>query len=160
MIENKGLNRVALLIAEFFYCGCIPYAPGTVGSLASLIIWGPSVYYAWPLFIKLMLLVLLFFIGVWASRYGIAYYQTPDPKQVVIDEVVGQGIPFLVINAHFLEIIIAFVLFRFFDVLKPWPIKAIERRFLNEWGIMLDDVLAGIFAMIVIVLGKYLILSL
>lgn len=144
------------MVAEFFYCGRFPFGPGTMGSLGSLVIWVPSLYFAWPLGVKLALLVVLFFIGVWASGYGIAHYQTSDPKQVVIDEVVGQGIPFLVMSPNPLEIAAAFLLFRFFDILKPWPIKAIEHRFRDRWGIMIDDVVAGIFAMIIIFAGKYL----
>lgn len=141
-------------MAEFFYCGRFPIAPGTAGSLASLLIWIPSVYFAWPFFIKLALLFLLFFVGVWASGYGITHYKKSDPKQVVIDEVVGQGIPFLFIGCSFVEIFLAFVFFRFFDILKPWPIKAVEHRFQDKWGIMLDDVVAGSFALALLFLGK------
>lgn len=148
--------RFALLLAEFFYCGRFPFAPGTMGSLGSLVIWIPSVYFAWSLSLKLFLLVAIFLIGVWASKYGIKYYQRSDPPQVVIDEVVGQGIPFLLIGPSILEIILAFLLFRFFDIVKPWPIKALERRFQDKWGIMIDDVVAGIFALLIIFLGKSL----
>ncbi len=144
-----------VLLAEFFYCGRFPIMPGTMGSLGSLVIWIPSVYFAWPFFIKLFLLVAIFFIGVWASGPAIDYYQKSDPKQVVIDEVVGQGIPFLIIHYCLFEIVLAFLLFRFFDILKPWPIKWIERRFPDRWGIMLDDVMAGIFALLVLAIVQY-----
>ena len=63
---------------------------------------------------------------------------------------VGIGFPFLIINPNIIEIILAFGLFRFFDIIKPWPISYIEKRFPDHWGIMLDDVLAGIFAMLVL----------
>lgn len=155
-MSKSKISFFALIVAEFFYCGRFPFAPGTVGSLGSLVIWVPSVYFAWPLVTKLALLVALFFIGVWASGYGIMHYQKTDPKQVVIDEVVGQGIPFLVIGPNAIEIAIAFLLFRFFDILKPWPIRAIEHRFLDKWGIMLDDVAAGVFALATIFIGKSL----
>lgn len=148
------LERIALLIAEFFYCGKSPYAPGTVGTLGALFIWVPAVYFAWPLWLYLVVLVLLFFIGLWASAYGIKYYHKVDPQQVVIDEVVGVGLPFLLVSPNWIEVVLAFVLFRFFDILKPWPIKTVEKKFPNEWGIMLDDVVAGIFAMIFLYLAK------
>lgn len=153
MIHNwsKGFF---LLLAEFFYCGRFPFAPGTAGSLASLAIWVPLVYYGVSNTTIIAILVSLFFLGVWASSYGIAHYRCPDPKQVVIDEVVGQGLPFLVIGPGFLEIAAAFLLFRFFDILKPWPIKLIEREFPDHWGIMLDDVAAGIMAMMVIFIAQ------
>jgi phosphatidylglycerophosphatase A len=147
--------RFARIVAEFFYCGRFPVAPGTVGSLGSLVIWIPSVYCAWPITVRLAMLGALFFLGVWASRYAIDYYQQPDPKQVVIDEVVGQGIPFLVISPNLWQVVFSFLLFRFFDIVKPWPIRTVEHSFRDQWGIMLDDVIAGIFAMMVLFIGKY-----
>ena len=153
-MRQKLKKSLALLIAEFFYCGRFPYAPGTIGSLGALIIWVPALYCAWPFWLKLLVLALLFIIGLWASTYGIAYYKKSDPKQVVIDEVVGIGLPFLVISPHIFEIVAAFVLFRFFDIVKPWPIKYVEKRFPDHWGIMLDDIVAGIFAMIIMLLSK------
>jgi phosphatidylglycerophosphatase A len=153
-MHQKLKARVALLIAEFFYCGRFPYAPGTVGSLGALLIWVPALIFNWALWLKISVLVVLFVIGLWASSYGIAYYQKSDPKQVVIDEVVGIGLPFLVINNNIFEMILAFVLFRFFDIIKPWPINYVEKRFPDKWGIMLDDVVAGLFAMIILVLRR------
>jgi phosphatidylglycerophosphatase A len=147
-------EQFALLIAEFFFCGRSPVMPGTIGSLGSLIIWIPALLFRWPLWIKLGLLCAIFCIGVWASKYAISYYQKSDPPQVVIDEVVGQGIPFLVIGPYWPEILLAFLLFRFFDIVKPWPIKFFERQFPDAFGIMIDDVIAGIFAMAVIFIGK------
>jgi phosphatidylglycerophosphatase A len=151
-MQRVSKTWIALLIAEFFYCGRSPIAPGTVGSLASLVIWVPAIYFAWPVFVKLSLVVALFFLGLWASSYGIRYYGNIDPKQIVIDEVVGQGIPFLLISSMGLEILFAFLLFRFFDIVKPWPIKSIERDFPNHWGLMLDDVAAGICALFILFL--------
>lgn len=146
-----------LLVAEFFYCGRFPIMPGTIGSLGSLLIWVPAVYFGWSLAIKLLLIVAIFIIGTWASGHAISYYKVVDPKQVVIDEVVGQGIPFLIATASVFEVFLAFLLFRFFDILKPWPIKWVEKRFPDCLGIMLDDVVAGIFALIVLALIQFFI---
>lgn len=154
MAQNDRTATFARILAEFFYCGRFPFAPGTIGSLGSLVIWIPSVLFAWALWVKLALLVGIFFVGVWASGYGILHYQRSDPKQVVIDEVVGQGIPFLICAPHVIEYVACFALFRFFDILKPWPIKWVEDRYHDKWGIMLDDVVAGIFAMMVLFIGK------
>ncbi len=152
-MPSKLISKLALLIAEFFYCGRFPYAPGTVGTIGALVIWIPAVYYAWPWWVNWPLLALLFVVGVWASKYGIEHYQKEDPKQVVIDEVVGVGFPFLVIEASLWQVAAAFVLFRFFDILKPWPIKMAE-RLPGAWGVMLDDVVAGIFTMAIILLAQ------
>lgn len=155
MTTKKPINRFAVMVAEFFYCGRFPFMPGTIGSLGSLVIWVPSVYCAWPLVVNLALLIGIFFIGVWASGHAIVHYQKSDPPQVVIDEVVGQGIVFLVVTPTVWECILAFILFRTFDILKPWPIKALERRFLDRWGIMIDDVAAGIYALVLLLGLKY-----
>jgi phosphatidylglycerophosphatase A len=150
----KVKTRIALLIAEFFYCGRFPYAPGTMGSLGALLIWVPLLLYSHIIYIFIALL-LIFIIGIWSSSYGIAYYQKPDPKQVVIDEVAGMGIAFLVISPTVGQIIAAFVLFRFFDIIKPWPISYVEKRCPLAWGIMLDDIVAGIFTMALLALYNF-----
>ncbi len=148
MTADPKINRFALIVAEFFYSGRIPFAPGTMGTLASLAIWIPAVYFQWPLLVVGALLIALFAVGTWAAGHAIAYYKKCDPPQVVIDEVVGQGLVFLVVDPRPLQVILAFLLFRFFDITKPWPIKQFERRFKDRFGIMIDDVVAGIFAAI------------
>lgn len=157
MKATHAKNRIALFVAEFFYCGRFSLAPGTMGSLGSLVIWIPSIYFAWPLWINIALLIGLFAVGVWASGYAIVHYKKSDPPQVVIDEVVGQGLPFLVIGPSVIEIVFAFALFRLFDIWKPWPIRKLEKMYQDKWGIMIDDVVAGIFAAMVLLAGKYLI---
>ncbi len=153
MIPKSLKQSLALLVAEFFYCGRFPVAPGTAGSLGAMIIWVPMLYLAWPRWLILGLIVVLFGIGIWASAYGIEYYQQKDPKQVVIDEVVGVGIAFLVISPNWLEVASAFLLFRLFDIIKPWPIKHGE-NLPGAWGIMIDDVIAGIFSALVLLAIK------
>ncbi|MCA9508401.1 MAG: phosphatidylglycerophosphatase A [Myxococcales bacterium] len=148
-------TKIALLIAEFFYCGRFPIAPGTCGTAGALVIWVPALFFSWSCWLILSLLLMLFFIGIWASDYGIEHYKKDDPKQVVIDEVVGVGIPFLIIDPSVQQVFTAFVLFRFFDILKPWPIKWVERSFPKAWGIMLDDVVAGIFALLALLFARY-----
>lgn len=154
MPKKSFKTSLALFIAEFFYCGKFPYAPGTIGSLGALFIYVPILYSSFPRWILLPIIIILFFLGLWASHYGIVHYKKNDPKQVVIDEVVGIALPFLVINAHWYEVLLAFGLFRFFDIVKPWPINMLEKRFKNAFGLMFDDVIAGFFAMILILIAK------
>ncbi len=154
-MKSLVIKKIALLIAEFFYCGRFPWMPGTCGSLGALVIWVPALYLDAPWWLLLLLIVALFAIGTWASGYGIEHYQREDPKEVVIDEVVGIGFPFLVASALPSQVILAFVLFRFFDILKPWPIGWVERAFPGAWGVMLDDVLAGLMAMLMLVLINF-----
>ena len=73
--------------------------------------------------------------------------ENPDPKEVVIDEVAGQGIAFLFCPFAWPWLLAAFVLFRFFDILKPWPVGWIDRNWHGGWGIMADDLVAGLYAL-------------
>lgn len=152
-MQHKQKHRLALLVATFFGCGKFFLAPGTIGSLASLLIWIPLSMFC-PIYINVLLIIILFFLGVWSSQYAIDYYQKVDPSQVVIDEVVGQGIACLCISDNYVSMAFAFLLFRFFDIIKPWPIKKIEKLFPNKWGIMLDDVAAGFMALILCYWGQ------
>ncbi len=141
----------AIVVATFFGAGKFRYASGTVGSLAALpVIWliqstlGNSAVVVFA--------VLLFFLGVWASRVYIEISGDKDPKPVVVDEVVGQAIAisFLPVSAE--AYIAAFILFRFFDVTKIWPANWAERRPNQALAVMLDDVIAGFYAGVVSVL--------
>ncbi len=133
-------------IALWFGAGKLPRAPGTWGSLAAL-------PFAWliveatgtPLSLLLAALVLLP-IGVWASALHSERTNTHDAGEIVVDEVAGQWIALAVAPLSPLGWILAFVLFRIFDIVKPWPISWIDQRVSGGWGIMLDDIVAGLFA--------------
>ena len=92
-------------------------------------------------------------MGCWASGVYIAAGDDPDPSPVVIDEVAGQWLTLLVAPLDLAWYALAFVLFRFFDILKPWPIGWLERRVPGALGVMLDDVAAALAAMAVLALA-------
>ena len=148
------------LLATWFGSGLIPKAPGTMGSLAALpFAWALLAFCGpWELAVAS---VAVFAVGIWASgRYADALGRS-DPGEVVIDEVAGQWIALipapLLADKLWLAFAAGFVLFRLFDIIKPWPISWAERRFSGAWGIMIDDVIAGVFAAIgVWGLGVYL----
>ncbi len=131
------------LIATWFGAGLLPKAPGTWGSLAALpcawlIAWagGPAALAAAA--------AAAFAIGWWASeRYAKGRH---DPGEVVIDEVAGQWLVLIVAPLHPLFYGIAFLLFRFADITKPWPANWAEQRLPGGLGIMADDIIAGIYA--------------
>jgi len=102
---------------------------------------------SWP--IHLALVAAVFGIGLWASNHALSKFDNDDPKAIVIDEVAGMGLSLLCVPFAYLHIALAFGLFRLFDIWKPWPIRQIERRFHRGFGIMIDDVIAGVFALIV-----------
>jgi len=128
------------LVATCFGLGTVPWAPGTWGS-------GVGVFLYWitrgfPFWAKLIFLALLTFLGTLASqRIALAFGQE-DPSAVIIDEVAGAYLALLGHPADPLHLLVGFFLFRFFDIWKPWPIRATE-RLPGGFGIMADDLAAG-----------------
>ncbi len=133
------------LLATWFGSGLLPKAPGTWGSLAAL----PFAFLiaalagTWGLLAAAAVATL---VGVWAAGVYAARSRQADPQAVVIDEVAGQWLA-LVPVAHDLRLYaVAFLAFRFFDIVKVWPAGRIDRELKGGWGIMLDDIVAGLYA--------------
>ena len=154
---NKYLKRVAWFISTGAGVGLSPVAPGTFGTAAALLIYYvlpvPS---ASPIFLSIILLGLI--IGIWATGI-LSTDNDPDPGKVVWDEYVGLWITCFLLPKTWGWLICAFFLFRIFDILKPWPIRRVE-SLPKGWGIMLDDVLAGIYGSLCINITHILFLSL
>ena len=137
------------LLATWFKTGLIKYFPGTFGSIASLpfaaliTFWGGQ---------KLLLIftIILFLIGIYIANYYSSLIGKKDPSEIVIDEVVGQWLVLVFVPLDLLMYIVALVLFRFFDILKPWPIKLVENKYDGGFGIMIDDILASIYSILII----------
>ena len=131
-------------IATGFYTGYSPYAPGTVGSLAASLFYsqvGFFLPYSSRVFLGVFLLV-GFFLGVWSASLYADIVGKEDPTEVVIDEWVGQMMGFLLVPFEPIYVLWGFLLFRILDILKPPPIRMVE-KLPKGWGIMLDDVIAG-----------------
>lgn len=142
------LSDPAGWIASGFGSGLSPVAPGTAGSLAALLPYFLLRELWWPWY--LLIVALAFVLGVWASEKIVRRLQLDDPGVIVWDEFVGQWIALIAAPHDWRWIIVAFVLFRFFDVLKPWPVSLADRRIKGGFGVMFDDVLAGIYALLVL----------
>ena len=152
MTEQRTEQRVrvrptdpAVVIATWFGSGFLPLAPGSWASLAALpgaafLVWlgGPVVV--------LGAAAALFVLGIWAADAYMAATAIHDPPAIVIDEVVGQWLALALLPLDPLAYTLAFLLFRVFDVLKPWPANFIDRAVTGGFGVMLDDVVAGIYA--------------
>ena len=143
------------LIATGLGVGHFPYGPGTMGALLAIIIWFPITlvtHYTTWLPITSLLILLFTFLGAWSSTIAERYWGE-DPSRVVIDEVVGQWITLLAVPAIYSwwHILAAFILFRFFDIVKPFGVRKME-QFKGGWGIMADDVLAGCYGAIIVYL--------
>lgn len=150
----------ASLIATFLGSGLLRPAPGTWGSLAAL----PALYLlhitgGFP--IVAAATVVVFFVGWWATTQYVAGRDDHDPSEVVIDEVAGQWLALWPVSAgawqRGIEVealwpgwLTAFVAFRFFDILKPWPISWADRKS-TPFGVMLDDIFAGIYAALTVI---------
>ena len=138
--------RVAELIGTVFYIGKIPFASGTWGSLAALICW----YFLKPKIIDPLFLLItggLFFIGIAVSEIITKEWNINDPKEIVIDEWVGMWIALYLVPHNTLWSLVAFINFRIFDIFKPGPVKIMDEMH-SSIGIMMDDVVAGILALL------------
>ncbi|MBU6444325.1 MAG: phosphatidylglycerophosphatase A [Alphaproteobacteria bacterium] len=129
--------------------GLIPFAPGTLASLAAL-------PFAWLLLVTGDIdglgtgIALAIAIGLWACDMTVSETGNPDPQQCVIDELAGQWIACMAAPLTLTGFAVAFVAFRVFDIWKPWPISAAEKA-KGGMGVMADDLVAGLFALIVVV---------
>jgi phosphatidylglycerophosphatase A len=132
-------------LATCFKIGHLPIAPGTWGSLAAVIGWWLWLQYLDPL-VFIVLIITIFIIGVFATNIIIDHTGEKDPSRIVIDEVAGQWLGLLVLPDGALYIAAAFISFRLLDIIKPWPIRQLE-KFPKGWGVMLDDMLAGILTL-------------
>lgn len=149
------MDRLLMFIATGAYSGYLPKAPGTWGSAVGVLIW-LLVYRLEPMS-YLAVLAALFIIGVFSAGAAEKIVDRGDPGIVVIDEIVGQLIALSLAPAHPAAALAGFCLFRFFDILKPFPIGWIDRHLHGGLGIMLDDVVAGLYALLVLQLGLWLI---
>ena len=158
-VDLAGVPVVPLTIATFFFTGLSPVASGTVGSLvAALLYWLVTPLQHWAVLAVAIVIVLV--VGVWSSSIVERAMNVQDPGIIVIDEVLGQWIALFSLsyagNPAF--IILAFLAFRFFDIVKIWPARYFERMH-GGTGVMLDDAVAGVYANIAAHLAMFAILS-
>jgi phosphatidylglycerophosphatase A len=141
----------AWTIATFFGAGLLRPGPGTWGSIAAVLLWAVFAGFAHPspttlLFALLAAIAVVLVLGIPAATIAARESGRPDPGFIVIDEVAGQWIALLFCPADWGHAIVALVLFRLFDILKPPPARQLE-RLPAGWGIVFDDVAAGLYAL-------------
>ena len=149
-------NKLANWFSTVFKVGYLPLAPGTWGSLAALAVWF-LIIESTSTITFIALIIIIFALGVYTSSITERYLNKIDPSVIVIDEWVGQWIALLFLPKSLLWGLVAFALFRLFDIWKPYPINSLD-KISNGWGIMLDDVLAGLYALLGVQLLRYLII--
>jgi phosphatidylglycerophosphatase A len=150
-VQNRNQTKYAWATATFFGAGLLKPGPGTWGSVAAVLLWGAFASLAHPS--RLMLLIALLIgialaiiLGIPAATIVERESGLHDPGFVVIDEVIGQWIALLFSPVDWHHGLIALVLFRLFDIVKPFPVRRFE-RLPAGWGIVFDDVAAGLYAL-------------
>lgn len=147
------LTDPVAFLATWFGSGLAKKAPGTWGTLASLPFAYGLMLAGGPLLL-LGAVVVIFFVGIWAAGKYAATLGASDPSEVVIDEVAAMWLTLMAAPMTPLGWLMAFGLFRLFDIAKPWPVSLADRKLKGGFGIMADDILAAIYAMIALVLTR------
>jgi phosphatidylglycerophosphatase A len=158
------MKKINILVSTFFGCGYLTKIPGTITSIVTTIL----IYLAYEylgfteLKFSIIFFILLFLYSFYAVKNSESEFKNKDPRQIVIDEVLGQSMPLILVlylsqkNQLDIQIEIYYVLsllfFRFFDILKPFPVSYFDRNFKNYFGIIMDDIMAGIYSMFLIYL--------
>ena len=158
------MKKINLLISTFFGNGYISKIPGTFTSLSTLII----LYILFEVlqFKNLNYILILYSITFFYSFYAVmdseTEFEDKDPRQIVIDEVLGQAMPLIFIvylsSKNLINVpveiyyFLSFILFRFFDIVKPFPVSYFDKQHKNFFGIIMDDIMAGLYTMLIIYL--------
>jgi len=139
------MNTLSMIFSTFFGTGFCPIAPGTAASFLTMLLFKLGLYkLSWPF--QALVIIALFIAGGAASTRYAGLLKRKDPGRIVIDETCGQLVAlFLVTPPSWTKLLLAFFLFRIFDIIKPYPIKKLE-ALPDGWGIMADDVGAGLVA--------------
>jgi len=140
------------LVATGLNVGFITVAPGTFGTLATI----PLIIITLKLsiFWKFLIFITLLIVGIIASEYYEHYYDKGDPSEVVIDEIAAYYLVMIFTPYNLLNLFLSFIIFRFFDILKPYPIKNLEDNLSGGVGIMLDDIVAALYTIIVMLISR------
>jgi phosphatidylglycerophosphatase A len=151
MPAERRWPPAAIWLATWGGCGYAPKAPGTAGSLGGLAVaWILTEAAAWPPVTLAAAALVLLLPAVWSASRAVEYWAGDDPQPVVIDEVLGQWLTLAATPARdWRWWLAAFLLFRLFDIWKPFPARAAE-RLPRGWGVVADDVVAGLYGAVVL----------
>ena len=156
------MKKINVLLSTFFGSGYLTRIPGTVTSAVTT----GFIYIAYEVLgytdlkFSMVFFILLFFYSFYAVKDSESEFKNKDPRQIVIDEVLGQSMPLILLlylnqtNQISLSVevyyILSFVFFRFFDILKPFPVSYFDKNQKNYFGIIMDDIMAGLYSMILL----------
>ena len=156
------MKKINVLLSTFFGYGYLTKIPGTVTSAVTAVF----IYIAYEILgytdlkFSIIFFILLFFYSFYAVKDSETEFKNKDPRQIVIDEVLGQSMPLILLlylnQTNQIKISIeiyyflSFVFFRFFDILKPFPVNYFDKNYKNYFGIIMDDIMAGLYTMILV----------
>ncbi|GAB4417041.1 MAG: phosphatidylglycerophosphatase A [Thermodesulfovibrionales bacterium] len=147
------MNFLSKFLATLCFIGLLPFAPGTFGSLAAMLFF---VFIKPSLWAHALMLLFTLLIGTLASHRAEKLFNKKDSRHIVIDEFAGYAVSVILLPADTAYYIAAFLLFRFFDILKPPPIRGIERTLSGGIGVMADDIIAGVYTNLLLQAWKHL----
>jgi phosphatidylglycerophosphatase A len=157
--DRSTLKKVALttpsgLLAFGFGSGLSPFAPGTMGTLVAI----PFIFALKSLGTPgfWIVLLLLFLLGIWLCDQVSRKLGVHDHGGIVWDEMVGYWLSMAFVPLQWQWLLAAFLLFRFFDIVKPWPIRQLDQKVSGGFGIMIDDIVAALFTIIILAVLQYL----
>ena len=134
-----------------FGIGFLPI-PGTIGSLFTIVIYYLFNNYLNIIFYIFFIIFVFFYSLFFLNNTLNKSFSSSDPKEIVIDEFIGQSIPLLICENNFFLIILSFLLFRLFDISKPWPASYFDLKIKNATGVIMDDIIAGLYTFLIIYL--------
>jgi len=137
-------DRIAIILSVWFGVGLLPGMPGTFGTVGAIPVYLLSVYLDTGYQVLFLLIIII--LAIWSSNRCQSILGRFDPREIVIDEVAGFLLTVIFLPLTWVTLVAGFFLFRFFDILKPPPIRQIEKRLTKGFGIVLDDLVAGIYA--------------
>jgi phosphatidylglycerophosphatase A len=126
--------------------------PGTIASLITIIIYYLFYNYLNTIFFIFFIILVLFYSFYFLNKTLNQSFSSSDPKEIVVDELIGQSIPLLICENNFFLIMLSFLLFRLFDISKPWPASYFDLKIKNATGVIMDDIIAGIYTFLIIYL--------
>ena len=147
-------EKAVIFLATGCFLGNIPFAPGTFGSLLGI----PLCFALSKTDVFVAVLITLLFIGfaVWIAHVAEKNFNNTDPGNIVIDEIAGMAVTFLGVPFNLASVVLGFLCFRVLDIAKPFPIRRLERSLSGGVGIVLDDVIAGIYSNLFVRLVLYI----
>jgi phosphatidylglycerophosphatase A len=143
-------ERFIRIAATGLGSGLSPLAPGTAGTLVGVLVYAVFSRFQWPVYLLSVAALSLF--AVYVSQEAERIYREKDPSRIVIDEIAGFQVTMFLVAPTAWHIVIGFILFRVYDIIKPFPIRLCERRIPGGYGVVVDDIVAGVYANITLFL--------